>query len=433
MRLDWFSPLPPAASGTAHCTASLLPALASRAEVRLWTDQATWDPTLEELAEVRRYQIEKMPWEELNRSDLCVYQIGNHMELHAAIWEVSRRHGGLVVLHDPCLQDFFTRLYLEGWQDEKGYRAAMERIYGAEGARAADALRNGKLSVDALNERYPLTPLALENALGVLVHSPLAFDALAKRNRWPVVHAPLPCPAGPRGACRRRSEPPFRLVVFGFLGKNRCLDVLLLALAEFPERDRFRLDVYGSLWDPIHVRGRLDALGLQETVTLHGFVPEAELDAALSGADLAVNLRHPTMGEASASQLRIWMHALPSLVTPLGWYAGLSREAVAFVRPGHEPEDIQAHLRAFLADPARFAEMGENGRRILEREHTPEAYVRAITGFAAQAGRHRCVATAWDLADRAGAEMAAWADPKGEAEWRSVATAIRDLLVEESP
>ena len=60
---------------------------------------------------------------------------------------------------------------------------------------------------------------------------------------------------------------------------------------------------------------RVELLGLRERVTFHGYVSEAELEAALDDADLAVNLRYPTMGEASGSQLRIWDHALPSLVT----------------------------------------------------------------------------------------------------------------------
>ena len=169
MRLDWFSPLPPAPTDIARSMAQLLPALAARAEVRLWTDRDEWDPALEELAEVRRYRADQVPWEELNRSDLCIYHLGNAKEFHAAIWSVSRRHSGLVVLHDP--------------------------------------------------ERYPLTSLALENALGVLVHSRPAFDALAERNRWPVIHAPLPCPADLERDRSPASPEAYAQAITGFAAK----------------------------------------------------------------------------------------------------------------------------------------------------------------------------------------------------------------------
>ena len=84
------------------------------------------------------------------------------------------------------------------------------------------------------------------------------------------------------------------------------------------------------------MRQRIATLELKDTVKVHGYAPAADLDGALSTAGLAINLRYPTMGEASASQLRIWEHALPSLVTRVGWYASLPEDAVAHVRPENE-------------------------------------------------------------------------------------------------
>jgi hypothetical protein len=202
-----------------------------------------------------------------------------------------------------------------------------------------------------------------------------------------------------------------RLIVFGYLDANRRLDVLLQAIAGLPERDRLRLAIYGELWNNDMIRSQLQTLGLQHVVTVHGFVSEAALDAALAGAHLAVNLRFPTMGEASLSQLRIWDHALPALVTQVGWYASLPEDTVAFVRPEHELMDIQAHLRDLLADPQRFRQMGERGRRRLEQDHTPEAYAQTVVALAAAAQRFRPHTTAQALDARVGAEIQAWTGP----------------------
>ena len=152
----------------------------------------------------------------------------------------------------------------------------------------------------------------------------------------------------------------------------------------------------------------IEELGLQDVVTLHGFVPAEDLEAALASAHLAINLRFPTMGEASVSQLQIWDHALPSLVTRVGWYATLPQETVAFVRPEHEIIDIQAHLRAFLDDPGRYAQMGEDGRRYLQTYHTPGAYVQAIIDAVRDAEAFRPDAMAHDMARRVGQEMRRW-------------------------
>ena len=59
MRLNWFSPLPPAKSGIADYTFGILPELSSRAEVTLWTDRAGWDSRLEKYAEVRHYRPDR--------------------------------------------------------------------------------------------------------------------------------------------------------------------------------------------------------------------------------------------------------------------------------------------------------------------------------------------------------------------------------------
>jgi glycosyltransferase involved in cell wall biosynthesis len=183
------------------------------------------------------------------------------------------------------------------------------------------------------------------------------------------------------------------------------LDALLQCLAQFSEREKFHLHVYGELLESKSVQAQIRQLLLKQLVTLHGFMPEKELDRALDGAHLAINLRFPTMGEASASQLRIWAHALPSLVTQVGWYAQLPPNAVAHVRPAHEIEDIEKHLRDFLSDPARFAKMGESGRRILEQDHSPDVYAQGIVELAIKAQEFRTRAASYKLAERAGALM----------------------------
>lgn len=418
MRLNWFSPLPPAQTDIANYTARILPTLRERAEITLWTDQARWDPMLETFAEVHRYQPEKVPWAELNRAHVSIYNIGNHPTYHSAIWQVSRHHSGVVILHEISLQHFFSTLYRERFDDPNGYLAQMERHYGRLGYLRAKAFWNGLISVEQMAEHYPLTPLAVEKALGVIVHTQDGFKHFNQENYRPSAYLPLPYAASPwpkrsrSGSWwQRATGPPYTIVVFGHSNPYRRLDALLKALAEFPDKDRFRLHILGSLSYDGHLRAQVRSLGLRRLVKLRGFVSEVRLDRALADADLAVNLRYPTMGEASGGQLRIWDHALPALVTRAGWYSSLPEDAVAFVRPEHEIADIQAHLTAFLANPDRFRKMGQNGRRILEEHHSPSAYVRAIFHFFADAARLRLYNVAHELAKRVGTELNVWTGP----------------------
>lgn len=418
MNLNWFSPLPPAKTGIADFVSGLLPALSERAHITLWTDQTKWDRSIEKHAEVRTYRLEQMPWVELNRADLNFYNLGNNHLFHGSIWQVARRQPGAVILHDLRLHEFFDSLYRQQWQDTDGYLAQMENHYGEVGRNAAAAsVKNGRTPIHSLAERYPLTALALENSLGVLVHTREAYEELKQAKRWVLAYAPLPFSQklqSPRARERqkaiRANGQPYRLIVFGFINRNRRLDVLLQALAQFPQKDKFLLDIYGEVWDPDHIRKLIQSLDLGRQVTLRGFASESDLDVALASADLAVNLRYPTMGEASISQLRIWAHALPTLVTRIGWYGGLPDNVVAHVRPEHEVLDIQGHLNAFLAAPDRFARMGEQGRRLLAEQHSVESYVEAVLDLALQAQQFRPRAVAYKLAERAGISMSAWAD-----------------------
>jgi glycosyltransferase involved in cell wall biosynthesis len=416
MKLNWFSPLPPAKTDVAHYTTRVLPALSKLADVTLWTDQDKWDNGVEQYAEVRHYRLNRMPWVDLNRADASIYQIGNNPLFHGAVWQVSRLHAGVIVLHDFRLHHFFDGLYRVQWRDLNSYLAVMEMYYGEEGRReAAESFRNDARNIQYMAERYPLTHLALENALGIIVHTQESYDALAPEAKWPIVYAPLPFAVSNQSSTkpRRSHGPPYHLIVFGYIGRNRRLEAVLKALADLPEKDQFHLDVYGNILDEEkQVRARIRSLDLKKQVTLHGFAPEAKLDEALATAHLAINLRYPTMGEASGSQLRIWAYGLPSLVSQVGWYGSLPPDAVAFVRTDdNEVADIKARLRAFLANPAAFSEMGEHGRKELAERHTPEQYAKTIVEMAREAWDFRARAASFKLAQRAGVLLSEWLGP----------------------
>jgi len=426
MRLNWFSPLPPARNGVAEWAGHVLPAVCRRADVVLWTDQAARQLPPGVTAEVRHFQPGALPWAEVQRADLSVYHVGNNAACHAGIWQVSRRHPGVVVLHDLCLPHLFIDHFRQR-NDFAGYREEMERFYGDTGGWLAPRVWDHRVPPDYLSDRCPHTELAVEGALGVLVHSPAAYEALRPAMRWPLAYQPLAYRLTRPAAPAAKGGEPYRLIVFGHIGTNRCLDSVLEALARFRDGGRFHLHVCGPLWDENHVKGRVKALDLRRCVTLHGYVGDRDLDAALAASHLAINLRNPTMGEASLSQLRLWDHALPALVSRTGWYATLSPTAVAHVDPGAEVEDLCRYLEAFLRDPASFAGMGVEGRTWLEQYHAPDLYADGLLRLCEEAKAYRPRAVSYYLAGRVAAEMSAWAGRHAEALSEQVAGPIVGL------
>ncbi len=427
MKINWFSPLPPAPTDIAEYTIRVLPALQERAEILLWTNQSIWCSDIEEYAQVHYYQIDRMPWAEINQADLNIYHIGNNADFHADIWHISCQCAGLVILHDSKLQDFFTILYREKWGDRQGYIEKMQLYYGSEGKEAAEAFWDGSISTDFMTEHYPLTPLALENSVGVITHNQEVYDRLSKEDRWLVGYVPLPYKSKFHNLDRLKSHtsPPYKLIVFGYINTNRRLEILLEALSRFDGINSFCLHIYGQISNINTINKKIQTLNLSNHVKIHGFVEELVLEKALANADLAINLRYPTMGEASGSQLRIWSHALPSLVTNLGWYASLPEDTVAFINHDHEIEDIQQQLRNFLDNPKQFAIMGKQGKKLLEEYHTPKIYAQAIIDFAEQVCLSRTQSVAYHLATKVGQHINDWVnEPLSEQEVRRAAEAI---------
>ena len=389
MKINWFSPLLPEKTGIAEYTQQLLADFYKYADVVLWTDRENWSIELEEYAKVRYYNPVSLPTTELGSADINIYNIGNSAKFHGSIWKVSQQHPGIVVIHDVNLHYLFTTLfpeYVKEGSDREAYIDLMLKCHGTTCKQDLERLFGGSLDWGIISQRYPLTFASLENALGVIVHNKEAFATVQQEKRWPVLYAPLSYPSTPIFSVEKKDlqpKPPYKLIIFGHLGGSyRRVQSVIEALGTLPEKSLFHLDIYGQVWDENYLNGLIQGFGLQNLVKLHGWVAESELDHALAYADLAINLRYPTGGEASASQLRIWSHALPSLVTRIGWYAQIPETAVGFVSyDDREIKDIQRQLQNFIANPASFAKMGESGREILAREHSPALYAQKVVDF----------------------------------------------------
>ena len=420
MKIAWFSPLPPEHTEIANYTARLSGELRRRFETHFFTESPGGFSEPEAAAS---YPAElgavapKLRWS-LNQLDLPVYQLGNHPGFFSHTWFLSQSKPGIVVLHDLKLHHFFEGIFRERLHDQAAYLRYMRQFYGRGGLEAGAAYWRQEVTIDFMAEHFPMTAWAIQGALGIVVHTAHALETVRSLTEIPVVLAPLPHqPAAPTRA-ENADQPAAkfsparraRLIMFGYLNVNRRLVEFFTALAGMPERRCFEVHVLGTMRHRAEVEAAVAALDLGGHVTLHGYVSDETLTKALERADLAVNLRYPSMGEASASQLRIWDHALPSLVTRTEGYAGLPEDAVCFVRPEHEAADIQDHLRRFLADPERFRAAGRRGRRRLLDQHLPSAYVERVGSFFEAADLLRSRHNQMRLADRSGQASAAWMD-----------------------
>src|SRR5439155_25961431 len=97
---------------------------------------------------------------------------------------------------------------------------------------------------------------------GNWVHTERTLHAVCRCTDCPVVYASLPHEQTERGM-KRTIGPPYRLILFGYIGKNRRLKSVLHALGAMPRRNLFRLAIYGEVWNVHEVRELIAASGLQ--------------------------------------------------------------------------------------------------------------------------------------------------------------------------
>ena len=156
MRVAYFSPMPPEASGIADYSALLVPALREHVDLTV-VKRGTKRPP--------------------RGSDLAVYHIGNNPDAHGWVLDALRRVPGLVVLHDFVLHHLVAGVTI-GRRDGHGYLDAMERGHGVVGRLLGHGVLDKRLPPlwEARPEEFPLTGEVLSLATGLVVHSRFVED-----------------------------------------------------------------------------------------------------------------------------------------------------------------------------------------------------------------------------------------------------------------
>lgn len=319
------------------------------------------------------------------------FNIGNDGRFHGNILQACRTMGGIVVAHDYRIQHLIAS-HLDAGEDgwEARYISAMAATYGAEGQAAAIAHIAGRLSLQDLAVDFPGIEYAAHNALCVITHNGALADEIATRTGLYCGVLPLPFPVigdGETSARPAASTDPGALIdllAFGYLGENRQVGTICDVLEKLDQGSRFRLNIAGS---PVpSVQRRIDDFAAAGgNVVVHGFMAEDALDALIGRVHLVLNLRHPTMGEVSGSQLRIFANAGLSVVVDTGWYAGgLPDDTVIKLDAHNLKQELTALLLTFEREagrPEAFAGHARRGFEHVSRHHSAAAFRVAFERF----------------------------------------------------
>src|SRR5690606_5724703 len=126
------------------------------------------------------------------------------------------------------------------------YTGLMYRHYGAEGLAAARAFTKGKQDLGELSQAFPGIEIAVENSLCLITHNPTLAEELARRTGLYSAFLPLPFAVPDQMPQRQRklNSEGLDLLVFGYIGHNRCLETLCELIRE---RSGLRLNLAGRI------------------------------------------------------------------------------------------------------------------------------------------------------------------------------------------
>jgi len=395
LSVGFVSPFPPVRSGIADFSAELLEAL------RPLVDAVPYPP-----ARARRAPP--------SGHDVLLVHIGNdpvHRGSYEMLTDDRRVTPAVVTLHDYSLHHLFAAAYLDAGLED-AYRRELVRNHGEKGRRLWERMRSGaRIPVWDLDPwSYPMSTEVIRRAEIVVAHSRLVAGSALRA--WPdtdVVELPLhvvPAPRTPQEAARRALGLPLDrpvAVTLGLLTPAKRVGKILEALGSLPSGRRPFLFVGGTVRHDDPLRAAVRQLGLENDVAFGGYLSEEDFWRAASAADLAVNLRYPTVGETSGAVCRLAGFGLPLIVSDAGWFRELPDAFAAKVPVGTgEVEALAAEMSILAFDPSQAKRRGEAAAEWGVRrrpERVAEAYAIVLREAAERRGRPRA------LSGRLGVEL----------------------------
>ncbi len=380
MKIAYFSPLSPDASGIADFAEELLPELAKHVEIDLF---CRIPPKNEKIADnFKVYSFEDIENKELRESyDHLVYQSGNNVRFHGELLEKFKKYPGILEIHDFAMHHYLAEsTFVKG--DFEGYVEAMAYCHCKRGEMTARKYLAGEARAPWENDalRYSVNKYLVDKATAVITHSDIAKQMIKgvspdKKIINIPLHTPdiIDNPESYRKECRKALGIDENLLVLGSFGyatrAKRIMEIIdALAMYKSQGGEDFHYYIVGQVED-LDLGKRLRQLGLEKQVTVTGFTKLEAFKQYMGACDICFNLRFPTQGESSASLHRILGMGKPVVVSQIGSFEEYPDEIVQKICHNHN--EVQEILDAVktLAKNREELERRGNAAVAYAKEH----------------------------------------------------------------
>ena len=369
VRVALVGPMPPTASGIADYNARLLPALAERCDVDVFTPGSA--PPFEVHRNVRWFPPRALketcsPW----AYDAVVFTAGNSDD-HHDLYDLAQEFPGVLWLHDVRLPGLYLTYAEARVGEERAEEFLRERLLRQYRRRLPLHVRDDPTchqSTGYIEHGLGLTKELVDVARCVIVSSALATRLLQLDQQPDTFAKPMhvvPLAAAPPwgdGSRRAPASAPV-LVSLGMVAPVKATELLISALAGLRASGvAARLVFVGPVDDGYreHLERHIDAAGVTGHVAFTNRVTDDEYRDWLETATLALQLRLTTNGESSAAVTDCLSAGLP-VVTNVHAATELPSGTVSLVPWDVDPAALATHVGTLLADPSRLQALTDGG------------------------------------------------------------------------
>ena len=390
MKYSVFTPLPPANSGIADYSKTLLNELYKRG---LKIEAFTPKP----------YSAQSFPIrspKEFKPSGRTLFQVGNS-EYHNFLYPYLFKNPDILVLHDLAIHHSRLRSYLHsedvtsyrndlGNSDKRSraqvklseYREEVVEAYPTNGAAIAEIALHaggGRLLYD-----YPLYEHLVRKSSLTLVHNTTAKLEITERCPKARVRRirmgiPMPKQALSREeACKSLGISPegYILASFGLVTPEKRISMVLQALTRLRAQGiNVRYLVVGATVDHYDAQAEAISLGVENAVQFTGRVSADHFWRYACAADICLNLRYPSAGETSATLLHLLACGRPVMVTEQLHSEDFPQKVVARTQLEGDADGLYCDLMDLLLNFPLRRELSENAHQFISCEHTVDVMV----------------------------------------------------------
>lgn len=362
-QIAWLSPLPPQRSGIANYSYWLIQALKTDFDIHLYYDGQA--PSTELKNEFQVFPLPAFP-ARYESYDEVIYHLGNHTGFHREIYKLAWDFPGTVVLHDYNLAAFMHDAFY-CWNEERFYKGAVLEGYGDEGRQELEALREGLIPYIA---RFPMSHAVVARSRKAIVHHRWVKNQFADQKHIEVVphfarlnHTPTPEETESFKKKLRIRDNHFVISCLGFVNSNK-LPGLQIEVVKRLIDDGYPVQLVFAGESAPDVKGleaEIRSGKYSEHIIFTGYQTDADYFSAIFASDIIINLRNPSMGEASGTLMHALAAARPTIISDSNQYREFPDKVCwKLIHDENQAEVLYAYLRTLLSDKSLRAAISKN-------------------------------------------------------------------------